>query len=225
MPRPERKQRRRLDGAGQERRSRLCRGRSGSSTPRERGPEALMHRWMGTQGRSVRAPVELLLEIGLQRGLRGLVGRPAASAAPAPCQPAERDRAREDARDRKPPGEDVEAAVRGRGEDLRPVLGDELLLDLALRVAAVDQAPDQRSLLVRECGVGLVERRLADEAHDLRLDLGQRRMLLARERDRRGDGERRGGHDRRERPHDSSAWSIACFRSGPETAPWNCVLP
>ena len=42
--------------------------------------------------------------------------------------------------ERQQPGEQVEALLRRRGEDLRPELGDELVLDLALRVACRDPA-------------------------------------------------------------------------------------
>src|SRR5207302_6476106 len=60
--------------------------------------------------------------------------------------------------------------------------------------------------------VGLVERRVADRTHDPRLELGQGRMTVARER-RRGERERRekGGeqasHDLSARRMLDSSWS------------------
>ena len=76
--------------------------------------------------------------------------------------------------DRHEPGGEVEAA-RGRvGEHARPVLGDERGLDLLLVLAERDLAPDERPLLVGDRRRGHVERRVALDAHDLVLDVGQR---------------------------------------------------
>ena len=58
---------------------------------------------------------------------------------------------------------------------------------------------------VRERRVGLVEGLVADGAHDLRLELGERRMPVARESRRR---QRQPGEGGGEQLHDASARSM-----------------
>ena len=71
----------------------------------------------------------------------------------------------------------------------------------------------------------LVERRLADEAHDLGLELGERRVPLARS----AAGAPPHGRNAATASDAASALTTAgpgrcaAFRSDPETAPWNCV--
>jgi hypothetical protein len=98
---------------------------------------------------------------------------------------ADEHRGGDDARNGKPPGEQPKPVVRWRGEDRLAVLGDQPVLDLTLRLARGDPAGDHALDLLRRRGIGLIQGRAADGAHHLALELGLRRMLLARARDRR----------------------------------------
>ena len=69
--------------------------------------------------------------------------------------------------------------ARRHREDGRPELVDELRLDLALRVARSDPRADARLHPPRDRCVRGVERRLADGADELGLELGGRRLQLA----------------------------------------------
>ena len=87
----------------------------------------------------------------------------------------------------------------GHGQHASAELVDELRLDLALRVAGRDPHPDERLHPARDLGVRGVERRVADRADELGLELGRGRPLLARprgrrerQRDRDGEGDREG---------------------------------
>ena len=86
------------------------------------------------------------------------------------CEPGERQQ----------PGDEVESLARRHGEDGGPELVDELRLDLALRVAGRDPGADVRLHPQRDRRVGGVERRLADRADELGLELGGCRLQLAR---------------------------------------------
>ena len=98
--------------------------------------------------------------------------------APAPGEHREDDSAAEHAHDGEQPREQVEALLRGGSQDLRPVLGDEHVLDLALRVACRDPLRDERLDLAGSRRARLVERRVADGAHDLAFEVGERRARL-----------------------------------------------
>src|SRR5579862_2473932 len=76
--------------------------------------------------------VDAAVHLGIDRVL--VVGRTVA--APAPDAEREQPRAGEDAAEREPPREQVEALVRRRREDALPERGDELGLDL-LRIPAL----------------------------------------------------------------------------------------
>src|SRR6516165_7955743 len=153
--------------------------------------------------------VDPLLEAGVEPRQSRARWRLATAAAPAPGEEAEHERTADDTCNRQPPGQDVEAAVRWREQHALAELADEPLLDLALRVAGRDPVPDQRPLPVGERAGGLVERLVAGHAQHLALDLGQRRVLLARRR-RPGDEEgRSGSEDEGGRPHERSAvWTL-----------------
>ena len=82
---------------------------------------------------------ELLVHSSLER--RAQRGRPArriTSTAPVPGKRGEHERPADEAHERQQPREQVEPLRRRRGQDLRPVLGDEVVLDLLLRVAGLD---------------------------------------------------------------------------------------
>src|SRR6187200_2427377 len=80
----------------------------------------------------VHPAVELRVE---RRAGRYGLGPPAR---PAPHEPADGDRADTERDERQDPREQVQALLRRLGEHCRPELGDELALDLALRVARLD---------------------------------------------------------------------------------------
>src|SRR5206468_5051932 len=99
---------------------------------------------------------------------------------------------RQDAADREPPGEQIEALTRRSSEDPRPEVGDERALDLRLRLAASDALTDLDANPLSRGRVRLVESRLADGAHHLALEACQRgARTIAGGRRRRGDGERK----------------------------------
>src|SRR3954452_1827819 len=148
--------------------------------------------------RPERVPV---LRPALRRRLR--LARPR----PPPREDPQDRRAAEDADQRQQPCDQVEAVARRRRQDSLPPLRDEPLFDLAAAVARRDPLLDLRldALCCRR--VRLRQRlALADRAHQLSLELGEGRMLLAGQR-RRGQEKRR---DRdREQPHERSARSTA----------------
>src|SRR5215216_3160046 len=94
---------------------------------------------------------------------------------------------REDGEHRREVGGDVEAVVLGQREYARAVFGRQRALDLLLRAASVDQTPDVGSFAFGLRRIGEPERHAADRAHDLVLDVGERRLWAAR---RRGGGGR-----------------------------------
>ena len=106
----------------------------------------------------------------------------------------------------------------GDREHGRPELVDELRLDLALRVAGGDPDPDVRLDAAGGRRVRGVERRLADGAHELGLELGGGWLHLTRGCRAR---ERKRQHREGEKPHaGASARSIpssmsAASRTGP----------
>src|SRR4051812_40348593 len=106
-----------------------------------------------------------------------------------------RPRADDDSGERQQPREQPEAVLRRGREHGRPELRDQLLLDLALRVARRDPAADVDALAVGERRVRHVERHVALDAHHLALELRERRMLLAGEGGRREDERERREHD------------------------------
>src|SRR5437588_12880044 len=109
--------------------------------------------------RLVNAPLELRIEPLRRLGI--------ARAAPAPDACADRRGGDEDAGDRQPPREQVEALPRRRREDRLAELRDELLLDLAVGRALCAPPRDVRLEALRDRRVRLVERRVAGRAHDL----------------------------------------------------------
>src|SRR4051794_6631335 len=110
-----------------------------------------------------------------------------AGTAPPPARQGDRQRreGREDRGDRDEVGGQLEAVVLGRGQDRRAVAGDELGLDLLLRHPFGDHALDLLALLLGARGLGDVQRHAADVAHDLVLEVVERRARLG--------GGRRGG--------------------------------
>src|SRR3954454_20134722 len=113
-------------------------------------------------------------------------------AAPAPARQGDRQRRerRQHGGDRHEVGGELEAVVLGGGEDRRAVAGDELRLDLLLRHPLGDHRLDLLALLLGARGLGDVQRDAADVAHDLVLEVVERRARLSRERGRRRGGER-----------------------------------
>src|SRR6478736_3168215 len=103
-----------------------------------------------------------------------------ALARPAPGERADHRRAAEDADDRQQPREQVEPVPRRRGEDPRPPLRHQPALDLAARVPGRDPLLDLGLDPLRGRRVRLREGlALAARAHQLPLELGEARMLLA----------------------------------------------
>src|SRR5439155_11926798 len=103
-----------------------------------------------------------------------------------------------------------------------PELVDETLLDPAARVAGGDARHDELPDPVRDRRARLVEGRVAGRAHDLALELAQRRVALACRRavGPQADGEHE--RDQRDgyRPHvAASASGMLRARSSAETAP------
>src|SRR5215208_5247297 len=160
----------------------------------------------------VDAPIELGVERRDGRRLRHCVTN---IARPGPAPRAERKPCRgdADAAQRKRPREQVEAVLARHAEDARAELVDELLLDLRLRRALRDAAPDLGLHLACDWCVRLVERGVAGRADELALELALRRVPVARERRRRrgeqrdGSGDGDGPHDRRARRMPSSSCS------------------
>ena len=66
----------------------------------------------------------------------------------------------------------------GRRRICGPVLGDEQVLDLVLRVACGDPLRDECLYLAGSRRARLIERRVADRAHDLAFEVGERRARL-----------------------------------------------
>ena len=98
------------------------------------------------------------------------------------------------------------AARRGPGAEVR----HELRLDLALRPALRDPLRDQRFDLLRHRRVRLVERRVARRAHDLALEVRERRARRAGGSRRRRDRERRDERGDRAEDHELSAACTPC---------------
>src|SRR3954447_22304891 len=137
------------------------------------------------------------VELGIELSAAG--GRRLAAVRPPPREPAD-DRDRDDQPDqRQQPGEQVEAVLRRRGEHLLAELRDERVLDLALRLPGRDLVRDEHLHVLGDGGVRLVERRAADRAHDLALELVLGGPAVARKRGR-GYGERQRDHAE-ESPH------------------------
>ena len=94
------------------------------------------------------------------------------SPTPRADEEADRDRPADERGEREQPGEEPEPAFRRLREHLGPELGDERVLDLLLRVAGGDPHADERLHPLGDGSVRLVERRLADRAHELGLEIG-----------------------------------------------------
>ncbi len=170
-----------------------------------------------------------------RRSASGSSGGPAGAGsgprtrAPAPGRPAERDGAHQQAADRQQPGQEVEPSLRRRGEHRRTELGDELRLDLALRVTGGDPLADERAQALRHRRRRHVEGRVAGRADHLVLEIGERRMPLARERRHREHERReqeRCDQERREL-HDRAAARIPSSSSRAEISPatWPVARP
>src|SRR4051812_11263784 len=150
---------------------------------------------------SVLVPGELLvhpaLEIGVELGVRRVGARDAAPA-PGPREHADDHDAEPERRERKEPGEEVEAALRRLGEHGRPELIDELCLDLRRAVAGCDPRANVGLHPRRDGRARLVERRLARGADDLgfevRLARRARRQCRAVERERCETGREQPDH-------------------------------
>src|SRR5829696_4326869 len=172
--------------------------------------------------------VETSLELGVERGApvrpgarggRFLVG---ARAQPAPCEEAERDGRDGEAGERKHPREEVEPAPGRRSEDALAELGHELALDLRLGVAGGDPRADVALHLLRDRRVGHGEGRLAGRAHDLALQVRERRPL-GRE-GRRGERKPGGAEDEHEPAHvPPSARSMYASSSRSLNWPMTCA--
>ena len=121
-----------------------------------------------------------------------------ARVAPAPGEQAHDHDAEREPGERQHPRDQLEALLRRLGQHRRAELVDERGLDLALRVAGGDPLADERLHPQRDGRVRGVERRLADRADELGLELGRGRALLARSR--RGGEDERDERERR-RPH------------------------
>ena len=134
---------------------------------------------------------------GAGSGSRSRVQRHAST--PSTAAPAE------DADERQQPREQVEPVPRRRGEDPRARTASTSSSLIWLRVAPCrDAQRDVRLDPLRGRRVGLRQRlALADRAHQLALELGERRVLLARRR-RRGQHQRHAARATSE-PHDFSA--------------------
>jgi hypothetical protein len=141
------------------------------------------------------SPFERRIERGPDR--RGL-----ARASPPPGADTDRHGGRQDADHRQPPRNEPEALVRRRREDCIPILGDELVLDLGLRVPGGDAVRDHALDLLCGRRARLVERRVAHRTHDLSFEFGERRMLLARAGHRNEDQRRQ--HQQEEAFHDAA---------------------
>src|SRR5579872_7284134 len=159
---------------------------------------------------AVRLRIELLVVI---------VG--AAHPAPAPHADGEHTGAAEDAADRQPPREEIEALVRRRGEDPLPEVGDELVLDLLRAPALRDAAGDLRLDLLRGRRLRHVERRVAGRAHDLALEIRERRLRMRAGRRRAGEHERRRGRREEAERH----WSSAARIPRSKAATWFVIVP
>ena len=106
-------------------------------------------------------------------------------------------------------GHDVDSPVhtvtgRGQRKHVGAVLGHQVLLDLVLGLALGDLGADEVALAVGLGRLGHVERRAADRAHDLVLDVAQRRAGRGRGR-RRGGGQREHGDEGEELLHEDSS--------------------
>ena len=141
------------------------------------------------------------VRLGTGRGRRGL-----ARVAPAPRVEPDHRASADQGDQRKQPGEQSPPAGRRGGADPGPELRHELVHDLAAGVAAVDPPDNEGTNSVGGGRVGHVEWRPARRAHQLPFELVQRRLLLARERRRHADHERRGQNG--QRPHDVIAASM-----------------
>src|SRR4051794_14365977 len=179
--------------------------------------------------------VEAPLDLGVERRAGGRRREPAAVAAPRPVPRGAREdhRTHGDAEEREQPGQQVEPVLLGDAEDrLAHVVGraDEAVDDLAARLAGRDAAADLGLHLLRDGRVRHVERRVAGRAHEHRLELALRRVLLAREGgcgEREDDEHGRGGRE----PHafelqSAAAWRFALrmplFRSACDAGPTMC---
>src|SRR3990170_4021867 len=111
------------------------------------------------------------LELRVER--RRLTFRRRAAAAPRPDEQAEGYPAPQKRPEREEPREEAEAAL-GRGRE-HPCaeLADERVLDLLLSVTRGNSHPDERLHPLRDRRVRLVQRRLADRAHELGFEVGR----------------------------------------------------
>src|SRR5215831_15975989 len=160
-------------------------------------------------------PGKLVVELALQlRVKRVAVQRPRprylfrllAPAAPAPREQTDHAGRADDPDERQHPSEQVPAVPGRRREDARAPDVDLLVDDLAPRPALADPLLDVRLDPLGRRRVGLRQRLAGtDRAHELVLELRERRVPLAR--DRRG-GERERGHGEEEDPHAFCALSI-----------------
>src|SRR4051794_25196578 len=128
-------------------------------------------------------------------------------AVPEPGAGADADRGgpEDDGREGEQPGEQVETARPGRGQHLRPELGDEVVVDLLLRPAGGELDADEGLHLLCERRARLVEGLVAGRADEPRLDLRLRRVLAAvrAEGEREAEDERQDREDGGERLHRS----------------------
>src|SRR6266542_2624318 len=146
--------------------------------------------------------------------------------APAPHAERQSSRPGDDPSQRQPPREQVEALVRRCREDPCAEVLDELGLDPVGRPALRDALADLRLDPLRRLRVRLVERRVAGRAHDLPLEIRERRARM----DAGGGGpgkcecaeRERGDRDGREPDrHESSAASTP-RRNAPV---WSTTVP
>src|SRR5262249_28305307 len=112
---------------------------------------------------------ELVIDETLEPGVELLLGLLdlRLTTAPRPDEEPGDDGTADDGREREQPGEKPETAPGRLREHLRPELGDQRILDLLLAVAGRDACADDRLHALRDRGVRLVERRLADRADEL----------------------------------------------------------
>src|SRR6266513_2654050 len=169
----------------------------------------------------VHAPIELWIDRPLPVGrLHGQGPRVPPSACPTPCGEAEDQGRHADPGQRQHPREQVETVLRRRRENRLTVLLDEKVLDLALRPPGGDLGLDLALDGFGGIRVRLRERRVADRAHDLVLELIQRRMPLA---GRRGRREQQRGHSKNDETR-HALLAASCFRKRGRSSS-ACICP
>ena len=176
--------RHRREVAGHERQH--ARGDHGDEAGKKGDRNPLCH---GLGSRRVQ-PRELVVDAPVERRVerRCFVGGSRLTlAAPTHCEHGEDPRSGDYEDGRQHPRQEVEPPLGRRGEHLLAEVVDELRLDLRLRVAGRDPGADERPHAVGHRGRRLIQGRMARGADDLALDLGERRLRLARES---GSGQR-----------------------------------